>query len=49
MQMARELLLDSQFSIQYIGRLSGYNSLSNFSIAFKQTHGYSPKMLRSKR
>jgi AraC-like DNA-binding protein len=48
MQIARELLLETDLSIQHIGRLSGYNSMSNFSIAFKQIHGYSPKMLRSK-
>jgi AraC-like DNA-binding protein len=48
MQIARELLLDTHLPIQHIGRLSGYNSISNFSIAFKQTHGYSPRMLRHK-
>jgi AraC-like DNA-binding protein len=48
MQMARELLLDTNLSIQHIGRISGYNSTSNFSVAFKQVHGYSPGRLRNK-
>ncbi|PST84952.1 AraC family transcriptional regulator [Pedobacter yulinensis] len=45
---ARELLLDTDMSIQEISSLSGYNSLSNFSIAFKQTYGYPPNRLRGK-
>jgi len=48
MQMARELLLNTSFPIQHIANLSGYSSISNFSVAFKQAQGYSPKMLRSK-
>ena len=48
MHMARELLLGSSMTVQHISSLSGYKSISNFSAAFKQTHGYSPNRLRVK-
>lgn len=48
MHQARRYLLDTHLSIQEIGMLLGYQSTSNFSIAFKKTFGYSPMKLREK-
>lgn len=48
MHQAKRYLLDTQLSIQEIGMLLGYQNTSNFSIAFKKTHGYSPIKLREK-
>ncbi|RDC55811.1 AraC family transcriptional regulator [Pedobacter chinensis] len=48
MYRARKFILDTNLSIHQISSLSGYNSISNFSTAFKQTYGYSPNKLRSR-
>lgn len=48
MHQAKRYLLDTQMSVQEISLLVGYQSTSNFSIAFKKTHGYSPTKLREK-
>lgn len=47
MNKARQYLLDKNLSIQEISLLSGYQSVSNFSAAFKKTFGYPPSKLRS--
>ncbi|GAA4798069.1 hypothetical protein GCM10023231_28400 [Olivibacter ginsenosidimutans] len=47
MHQAKKYLLDTQLSIQEISMLLGYQNMSNFSIAFKKTHGYSPIRLRN--
>lgn len=47
MDRAKRYLLDTNLPIQEISSLSGYHNASNFSIAFKQTFGYSPIKLRS--
>jgi AraC-like DNA-binding protein len=46
MHNAKRYLLDTDLTLQEITRLSGYSSLSNFSIAFKRVLGYSPTKLR---
>ncbi|MBE9583154.1 helix-turn-helix transcriptional regulator [Mucilaginibacter sp. JRF] len=46
MNKAKMYLLDTQLTIQEISHLSGYQSISNFSIAFKRTFGCSPKTFR---
>lgn len=48
MHQAKRYLLDTQMSVQEIGMLLGYQNTSNFSIAFKKTHGYSPIKLRER-
>ena len=48
MHQAKRYLLDTQLSVQEIGMLLGYQNTSNFSIAFKKTHGYPPMKLREK-
>jgi AraC-like DNA-binding protein len=48
MEKARQYLLDTDLAIQEIGVLSGYQSVSNFSVAFKKTFGYPPNALRRK-
>ncbi len=48
MHKAKRYLLDTELSIQEIGMLLGYQNTSNFSIAFKNTYGYSPVKLREK-
>jgi len=46
MHEAKRYLLDSDLTLQQITQLSGYTSLSNFSIAFKRIFGYPPTKLR---
>lgn len=48
MHQAKRYLLDTQMSVQEIGLLLGYQNTSNFSIAFKRVHGFSPMKLREK-
>ncbi|MGC4233078.1 MAG: AraC family transcriptional regulator [Niabella sp.] len=46
MHQAKRYLLDTQLSVQEIGLLLGYQNTSNFSMAFKKIHGFSPMKLR---
>lgn len=46
MKKASRYLTDTSLSIQEISHLSGYQNVSNFSIAFKRTFGYPPTKLR---
>ena len=46
MEQAKRYLLDTDLPIQEISNLSGYTSLSNFSLAFKKVFGTSPSSLR---
>ncbi len=46
MNKARHYLADTSLSIQEISHLSGYQNVSNFSIAFKRIFGYPPTKLR---
>lgn len=46
MKEAKRYLLDTTLSIQEISIRLGYQSMSNFSIAFKKSMGYSPNKLR---
>jgi len=48
MEQARQYLLDTNLSIQEISTLSGYQSVSNFSSAFKKKFRYSPNTLRKR-
>lgn len=48
MTKARHYLSDTTLSIQEISYLSGYQNVSNFSIAFKRMFGYPPTKLRIK-
>ncbi|KUJ60019.1 DNA-binding protein [Flavobacteriaceae bacterium CRH] len=48
MNKARHYLSDTSLSIQEISHLSGYQNVSNFSIAFKRIFGYPPTKLRMK-
>ena len=48
MNNARHYLTDTSLSIQEISHLSGYQNVSNFSIAFKRIFGYPPTKLRLK-
>lgn len=48
MNKARHYLSDTSLSIQEISLLSGYQNVSNFSIAFKRIFGYPPTKLRLK-
>lgn len=48
MKQAKIYLADTNLSVQEIGILVGYKNTSNFSIAFKNTYGYSPIIFRSK-
>lgn len=48
MTKARHYLSDTTLSIQEISHLSGYQNVSNFSIAFKRIFGYPPTKLRMK-
>lgn len=48
MTKAKNYLLNTALPIQEISVLSGYQSVSNFSIAFKRIFGYSPTQLRLK-
>ncbi|MFC0777457.1 helix-turn-helix domain-containing protein [Flavobacterium sp. HJSW_4] len=48
MNNARHYLTDTSLSIQEISLLSGYQNVSNFSIAFKRIFGYPPTKLRVK-
>lgn len=48
MHQAKRYLLDTQMTVQEIGLLLGYQNTSNFSIAFKRAHGFSPMKLRYK-
>jgi AraC-like DNA-binding protein len=48
MTKARHYLSDTSLSIQEISHLSGYQNVSNFSIAFKRIFGYPPTKLRLK-
>lgn len=47
MSKAKNYLTDTSLSIQEISHLSGYQSVSNFSIAFKKIFGYPPTTLRT--
>jgi len=47
MAEAKKHLLDTQMSVQEISNLVGYQSMSNFSAAFKNVYGYPPTKLRS--
>lgn len=46
MKEAKRYLLDTTLSIQEISMRLGYQNMSNFSIAFKKSMGYSPNKLR---
>ncbi len=46
MNEARNYLLNTRLSIQQIGKLVGYQHMSNFSAAFKKINGISPLKLR---
>lgn len=48
MNKARKYLTSTTLSVLEISQLSGYKSVSNFSIAFKKIFGYSPIKLRLK-
>lgn len=48
MDQAKRYLLDTQLSVHEIGVRVGYQNTSNFSTAFKNTHGYTPSKLREK-
>ncbi|MFL9831533.1 AraC family transcriptional regulator [Flavobacterium sp. ST-87] len=48
MNKAKHYLVDTSLSIQEISHLSGYQNVSNFSIAFKRIFGYPPTKLRTK-
>ncbi|NGF57018.1 helix-turn-helix transcriptional regulator [Parapedobacter sp. SGR-10] len=48
MHQAKRYLLDTDISVQEIGMRLGYQNTSNFSIAFKKIHGYSPMKLRER-
>lgn len=43
MQKAREMLRNEIYSVTEVGKLLGYQNLSNFSIAFKKEFGVLPK------
>lgn len=49
MQKAMKLLTETNVPIKQISSLSGYNSVPNFSAAFKRTFGHSPKHVRGHR
>ncbi|WP_256009724.1 helix-turn-helix domain-containing protein [Desertivirga xinjiangensis] len=46
MEQAKTYLLDTSLSVHEIGLLLGYQNTSNFSVAFKKVHGFSPIRLR---
>jgi AraC-like DNA-binding protein len=46
MEQARNLLLNTDKPVYNISLLCGYNSMSNFSTAFKRCFGYPPSVLR---
>ena len=48
MNLAKKYLLDTQMSVHEIGVRVGYQNTSNFSTAFKNTHGYKPTKLRER-
>lgn len=48
MNKAKYYLSDTEMTIQEISQLSGYQNVSNFSIAFKRIFGYPPTKLRMK-
>lgn len=43
MEKAKELLLSNSHSVTEVGKMLGYQNLSNFSTAFKKEFGYLPK------
>ncbi len=43
MERAKEMLLSNMYSVSEVGKLLGYQNLSNFSAAFKKEFGYLPK------
>lgn len=43
MERAKELLLSNIYSVTEVGKMLGYQNLSNFSKAFKKEFGYLPK------
>lgn len=48
MDHAKRYLLDTELSVQEIAMMLGYQNASNFSIAFKKIHGYSPIKMRGR-
>ncbi|WP_125720489.1 helix-turn-helix transcriptional regulator [Flavobacterium ustbae] len=48
MNQAKRYLLDTQKPIHEISVLVGYHNTSNFTTAFKNTYGFTPKMFRGK-
>lgn len=43
MERAKEMLLSNMYSVSEVGKILGYQNLSNFSTAFKKEFGYLPK------
>lgn len=43
MERARDMLLSNLYSVSEVGKMLGYQNLSNFSAAFKKEFGYLPK------
>lgn len=48
MEKARKLLVESDSPIKQIAALSGYNTISSFSAAFKKAYNVSPSQWRNK-
>jgi LacI family transcriptional regulator len=47
-ERAKKLLAESQFKLEVLARMCGYQSANSFCVAFKQTTGVSPKQFRGK-
>jgi AraC family transcriptional regulator, transcriptional activator of the genes for pyochelin and ferripyochelin receptors len=46
MQKAKNLLLETELSVQEVATLTGYKNLSNFTAAFKRKFGFPPSALK---
>lgn len=49
MQIARDMLVEEQFTATQIAEMVGYNSYPTFSVAFKNYYGCSPNTYREKK
>ena len=47
-ERAKRLLGESQYKLEVLARMCGYQSANSFCVAFKQTTGISPKQFRGK-